>query len=183
MVTRFPNADGSITVRSNGYGFDFVANMAAHLAYLTGELTSDTSLLDQNLDSLKRLDELLTKRQKEVQCLPDDLVISTVAYCGEVLRKQVGGQWFLYVCPADTYGDERYFPAIQSAVGNEIEFVGIVEREFERSTTFHLHSKILRLTRLTLPVQQWKNHPLGNDLFPPLERASPLRKIFPKSAE
>jgi hypothetical protein len=179
MVTRFPNADGSTTVRSNGYGSDFVAHLATHLAYLSFVLTPNTSLLDQSLASIKQLDELLTARKKELQSLPDALVVSTVAYCGEVLRKQVEGKWFLYVCPADDYGGERYFPAIQSAVGAELEFCGLIEREFERATNFHLYSRVRGLTLPALPVHKWENHLLGDDLFPPLKKAPVLRKIFP----
>lgn len=178
MVTHFPNADGSTTVRSNGYGADFVVHLATHLAYLHLALTPNTSFLDQSLDSLKRLDEVLTARKKESQPFPDALIISTVAYCGEVLRKQVEGEWFLYVCPTDEYGSERYFPAIQNAAGVELEFCGLIEREFERATNFHLYSKIFGLTLPALPVQKWENHLLGDALFPPLEKVAPLRKIF-----
>ena len=179
MFTEFSNGDGSISHRSNGYSPDFVTHLATHLAYLTRTIAPDTSFLDLSLESVKRLDELLTHRKKESSSLPDALIISTVAYCGEVLRTQLGGEWFFYVCPADKHGGERYFPAIQSAEGNDIEFVGIVENEFERSTKFRLHSRLFALTLPPIPVQQWESHPLGDDLFPPLEKAPPLRKIFP----
>lgn len=178
MFTEFSNGDGSFSIRSNGYNLDFVAHIAAHLAYLTQALAPDTSFLDLSLESVKRLDELLTNRKKESLSLPDALIISTVAYCGEVLRTQLGGEWFFYVCPADNRGGERYFPAIQSIEGKDIEFTGIVETEFERSTKFRLHSRLLLLTLPELPVQKWESHPLG-DMFPPLEIAPPLRKIFP----
>lgn len=179
MFTEFPNGDGSTTIRSNGYSLDFVAHIAAHLTYLTHTLAPASSLLDLSMESVARLDELLTHRKKESPSLPDELIISTVAYCGEVLRTQVGGEWFLYVSPADKYGGERYFPAIQSAEGKHIEFYGIVEREFERSTSFRLHSHLYVLLLPEIPVQQWETHLLGDDLFPPLEKAPPLRKIFP----
>lgn len=179
MFTEFPNGDGSTTIRSNGYSLDFVAHIAAHLTYLTHTLAPATSFLDLSMESIERLDELLTHRKKEFPSLPNELIISTVAYCGEVLRTQVGGEWFLYVSPADKYGGERYFPAIQSAEGEHIEFAGFVESEFERSTEFSLYSYLLYLTLPKIPVQEWESHPLGDDLFPPLEKAPPLRKIFP----
>jgi hypothetical protein len=185
MFTEFPHEDGSTTIRSNGYSLDFVAHLAAHLAYLRHTLAPATSFLDLSMESVARLDVLLTYRQKEATSLPDELIRSTVAYCGEVLRTQLGGEWFFYVSPADKYGGERYFPAIQSAEGKHIEFYGFVEREFERFrefgrfTEFSLYSSILFLTLPKILVQEWESHPLGDDLFPPLEKAPPLRKIFP----
>ena len=180
LFTEFPNEDGSITVRPNGYSLDFVSHIAAHLTYLTHTLAPATSFLDLSMESIERLDELLTQRKKESLSLPDELIISTVAYCGEVLRTQVGGEWFLYVSPADKYGGERYFPAIQSAEGKQIDFYGIVQMEFQRSTSFRLHSRLYVLLLLSeIPVQKWEHHLLGDDMFPPLEKAPPLRKIFP----
>lgn len=178
MFTEFSNGDGSFSIRSNGYDLDFVAHLAAHLAYLTQALAPDTSFLDLSLESVKRLDELLTDRKKESLSLPVALIISTVAYFGEVLRTQLGGEWFFYVCSADKHGGERYFPAIQSTEGKDIEFTGIVENEFERSAKFRLYSHLFRLTLPETPVQKWGSHLLG-DMFPPLEKTPPLRKIFP----
>ncbi|RZK32264.1 MAG: hypothetical protein EOO63_01885 [Hymenobacter sp.] len=66
MVTHFPNTDGSITIRHQGYGPNFVQNLATHLAYLVYDLVLDTCSLDLSLESLKRVEELITDRKNGV---------------------------------------------------------------------------------------------------------------------
>jgi hypothetical protein len=63
--TEFPDGNGSTTIYSNGYCLDFVAHLAAYLAYLTHALAPATSCLNLSLASVKRLDELLAQRKKE----------------------------------------------------------------------------------------------------------------------
>ena len=171
MHTHFPNADGSVTVRSDGYGPYFVTQLATHLTHLTDALAPGTGPLDLTPESLQRLDERFKKYKQESRPFPPALLAGTVAYCGEVLRVQFGGEWRLWTFPADAYGGERYFPFLHRAAGNAIDFVGLVEEEVARSQDSCLYSALRVLMLPALTVGNWEAHPCGDDTFPALADA------------
>jgi hypothetical protein len=179
MVTHFSNADGSVTGIYNGYSPDFVTQLPRHLAYLRDSLGVTSDVLDLSLVSLKYVDALCTEQKRVSRPFPQALEESIIAYCGEVLRSQVGGEWFYYVVPADARSGERYFPAIQGAAGIEIDFFGIVQKELERPSGCYLSTYLPVCLSPPLPVQKWERHPSGDDMFPPLPKKPPLRRVFP----
>jgi hypothetical protein len=110
MSTRFTNADGSVIIRSDGCQADFVEHLATHQAFLKRYFDVPTSRWDYSIESLRALDDLLCPQKKPQPVFPRALVDSVIAYCGEVLRSQLGGHWFLFTCEADEMGGSAISP-------------------------------------------------------------------------
>lgn len=137
--------------------------------FLKRDFDVPTSRWDYSIESLRALDDLLCPQKKPQPVFPRALVDSVIAYCGEVLRSQLGGHWFLFTCEADEIGGERYFPSITLPTGAHLDFAALVEEEFESPIDSRLYDHMKRLitSPLPLPVQQWQAHPAG---FPAVEK-------------
>jgi hypothetical protein len=172
MSTTFPHPDGSVTVRCDGCAPDFLTHLATHQTFLQQYFDFHSGLLDYGVESLRSLDARLDAVKQEAQPLPRALVDGLVAYCGEVVRGQTGGEWFMLVWPADTLGGVRYFPSIRPPDGPPLHVAPLIEDAAENRSDVRLYDLINRLTRpttFTLPTQQWGAHPFD---FPALDEAS-----------
>lgn len=171
MSTSIQHADGSKSIRADGCAPDFLAHLATHRACLARLVASEAPFLDGSWESIKRLDEVLAEHKQAPCLIPRAMIEGTIAYCGEVLRTSMGGEWVLLTCPADAWGGPRYFPRIRSATGQELEVAALVEDECERTAGSRLYPLLFGLTLTPLLVEKWVEHPLGN-MFPLLMKSS-----------
>lgn len=171
MGVRFSNPDVSVIIRADGCTPDFLLHLAAHLAAHRGHMARwaapEAPLLDGSWKSLRRLDQVLAQRKHAGRPLPRAVINGAIAYCGEVLRAQLGGEWAVETSPADAWGGPRYYPGIRGAAGEVIGVAGLVEDECERPDGSRLYIK-LRGWASPLPVNKVSEHPAGKR-FPRLK--------------
>jgi len=168
MSTKIQSADGSIAIHSDGCRPDFLEHLAAHQSFFVRSFAPDNEFLDYSETSLKRLDELV-KVRKKTQQFSQAFVEGAIAYCGEVLRAQTGGKWYVQAWFSKVLGKTFYFPGIETPGGQRLDVSNAIEDELERSTDSRLYHRVrMLLPTAEFPVEKWKEHPLGNEMFPPL---------------
>jgi hypothetical protein len=170
MSTRIQHADGSMSIHPDGCRPGFLAHLAPNQSFFIRSFALDNEFMDYSAVSLKRLDELLKAHKQTKQPFSPAFVEGAIAYCGEVVRAQTGGKWFVQEWFAEELAKTCYFPGIETPASQLLDVSNAIEADPDYPTDSRLHSRIALLvsTATALPAVQWKEHPLGNEIFPPL---------------
>lgn len=168
MSTPFPQGDGSILLRTDGCAPDFLHRLTEHQTFFTHYFAPENEFLDYTLASVQHLDARIKVRKQARQPFSRAFVDGAIAYCGEVLRAIAGGAWFLRTWPGDQWGGVRYFAGIEMPSGQRFDVGAMVEDDVERDGDSRLYLNLRLQTSSPLPVTEMREHPAGDQFFPPL---------------
>jgi len=129
MIER-KNSDGSYSIISEGCDANFLDKLSTHLAFNKDFFLKNGLKLDGSLKQLHEVEKLIRNHRELANWHTRDFYQGLVAYCGELLRCKIPGEWGMReAAPYSNYPKTRYFPIIIDAEGRTYSFSASVEAE------------------------------------------------------
>ncbi|MDJ1466936.1 hypothetical protein [Xanthocytophaga flava] len=140
--------------RSDGVEPDFLNKITDYNNLLIQKLQSDSVILNGKLESIAELEKMMNIIFNQDSSFAADMKFAILAYCGEVIRREVNGEWDLLLVK-DEIG-ERYFPVIKFN-DTEYDFYGHIEDYFlkQKESRRSLYTIINSIVKpVHLPVEK-----------------------------
>lgn len=113
-----------------GCDSNFLDEISLHLLFIKQFFLNRGITLNNSFEQLTEIEAFIADNQQEAELHTRDFFQGLVAYCGELLRAELSGQWEMVTSSATTtYPENRYFPAIVDENGQEYEFSAVVEHQ------------------------------------------------------
>jgi hypothetical protein len=120
------------------YGVDFPAQVMSLIQQLPGLMELPPDDLDFTFDSLKSFDRVL-KGADVGEALEAPLFSALVAYCGEILRRAMPGDWYMHKAEQDA---DVWEPWVRSSDGAYIDVGFALYRSLEEDYPMSLEGRI-----------------------------------------